>query len=391
MRRKKLTLPLLFSIALLALAFGANVGASSSVKKEVTFSKDVAPILFKACVECHRAGEAAPMSLLTYKEARPWARSIKEKVATREMPPWHADPAHGTFSNDRRLTQEQINTITAWVDQGAKEGNPKDMPAAPQFADGWNIGKPDVVLSMSEEFTLDAEGPDEYQYFEIQTNFKEDKYVQMAEARPGNRKIVHHIIAFIQPPPKGGGPQRKYTKEEFEQFRAEMAAQGRRVGIGLACYVEGTGVGPYEGAHVHIETSGKVKVATGLTTQGQGHQTAFAQIVADTLGVRFEDVEITTGDTRKMPYAVGTFASRAAVMSGSAIHLAALRAKEKALRIAAEALEAAEDDLEIADGVVTVKGTDASIDLGTVAVLSNPLRYAFDEASKAATQFSVGD
>jgi carbon-monoxide dehydrogenase large subunit len=170
-----------------------------------------------------------------------------------------------------------------------------------------------------------------------------------------------------------------------------MAAQGRTVGIGLACYVEGTGVGPYEGAHVHIETSGRVKVATGLTTQGQGHQTAFAQIVADTLGVRFEDVEITTGDTRRMPYAVGTFASRAAVMSGSAVHLAATRAREKVLRIAAEALEAAEEDLEIVDGVVSVKGTEASIDLGTVAVLSNPLRYAFDEASKAATQFSVGD
>lgn len=179
--------------------------------------------------------------------------------------------------------------------------------------------------------------------------------------------------------------------DEFPAFQVEMAAQGRRVGIGLACYVEGTGVGPYEGAHVHVETSGKVKVATGLTTQGQGHQTAFAQIVADTLGVAFEDVEITTGDTRKMPYAVGTFASRAAVMSGSAIHLAALRAKEKALRIAAEALEADESDLELADGKVTVKGTGLAIGLGTIAVLSNPLRYAFDEASKAATQFSVGD
>ncbi|MGZ4452640.1 MAG: aerobic carbon-monoxide dehydrogenase large subunit, partial [Nocardioides sp.] len=98
--------------------------------------------------------------------------------------------------------------------------------------------------------------------------------------------------------------------DEFETFRAEMAAQGRRVGIGLAAYVEGTGVGPYEGAHITVETSGKVKVATGLTTQGQGHQTAFAQIVADELGVPFEDVEITTGDTRRMPYAVGTFASR---------------------------------------------------------------------------------
>ena len=179
--------------------------------------------------------------------------------------------------------------------------------------------------------------------------------------------------------------------DEFPAYRAEMAAQGRRVGIGLACYVEGTGVGPYEGAHVHIETSGRVKVATGLTSQGQGHQTVFAQIVADELGVRFEDVEITTGDTRRMPYAVGTFASRAAVMSGSAIHLAARRTKEKALRIAAEALEASVEDLEIVDGVVSVRGTGASIDLGTVSVLSNPLRYAFDEASKAATQFSVGD
>ena len=178
---------------------------------------------------------------------------------------------------------------------------------------------------------------------------------------------------------------------EFPAFREEMAREGRTVGIGLACYVEGTGVGPYEGAHVHVETSGKVKVATGLTSQGQGHQTAFAQIVADALGVAFDKVEITTGDTRRMPYAVGTFASRAAVMSGSAIHLAALKARAKVLRIAADALEAEESDLDIEDGVVRVRGTESSIDLGTVAVLSNPLRYAFDEASKAATQFSVGD
>jgi carbon-monoxide dehydrogenase large subunit len=180
--------------------------------------------------------------------------------------------------------------------------------------------------------------------------------------------------------------------DDFEQLRAQKAAEGRRVGIGLACYVEGTGVGPYEGAHVHVETSGKVKVATGLTTQGQGHQTAFAQIVADELGVRFEDVEVTTGDTRRMAYAVGTFASRAAVMSGSAVALAARRAREKALRIAAEALEADVEDLEVVDGVIGVKGAPgASIDLGTVAVLSNPLRYAFDEKSRLATQFSVGD
>jgi mono/diheme cytochrome c family protein len=204
-------------------------GLTSSRAKEVkpdsatvTFNKDVAPILFANCAECHRAGESAPMSLLSYQEARPWARSIKEKVAARAMPPWHADPHVGKWSNDRRLTQTQIDTIVAWVDGGAKEGDAKDLPAKPKFIDGWSIGKPDIVLTMPEEFTLDASGPDEYQYFEVPTNFTEDKYVQMAEARPGNRKIVHHIIAFIQPPPKEGAAAKpKLSKEEIDKRRAQ--------------------------------------------------------------------------------------------------------------------------------------------------------------------------
>jgi carbon-monoxide dehydrogenase large subunit len=180
--------------------------------------------------------------------------------------------------------------------------------------------------------------------------------------------------------------------DDFEAFREQARAEGRRVGIGLACYVEGTGVGPYEGAHVVVETTGKVKVATGLTSQGQGHLTAFAQIVSDELGVPMSDVEVVTGDTRRFGYGVGTFASRAAVMSGSAVALAARAARAKALRIAAEALEADPDDLEIVDGVVRVQGSPGhEISLGTVAVLSNPLRYAFDESAKAATQFAVGD
>jgi aerobic carbon-monoxide dehydrogenase large subunit len=178
----------------------------------------------------------------------------------------------------------------------------------------------------------------------------------------------------------------------FATFREEARAQGRTVGIGLACYVEGTGMGPYEGAHVVVETSGKVKVATGLTTQGQGHQTVFAQIAADELGVPLADVEVVTGDTRRFGYAVGTFASRAAVMSGSAVALAARAARAKALRVAAEAMEASPGDLEIVAGMVQVKGDPATgISLGTVAVLSNPLRYAFDEAAQAATQFAGGD
>ncbi|MEO6955574.1 MAG: aerobic carbon-monoxide dehydrogenase large subunit [Antricoccus sp.] len=176
--------------------------------------------------------------------------------------------------------------------------------------------------------------------------------------------------------------------DSFDQRRRDAAAQGQLIGLGIGCYVEGTGVGPYEGGHVQVETNGKVKVSTGLTSQGQGHQTAFAQIVADELGVPIEMVEVTTGDTRRFPYAVGTFASRAAVMSGNAIALAARVVRAKAIKISAEAMEAAPEDLEIVDGFVRVKGSpDQSMALQTVAVLSNPLRYAFDEATKAATQF----
>jgi len=181
--------------------------------------------------------------------------------------------------------------------------------------------------------------------------------------------------------------------DDFAGYRDAARAEGRTVGIGLACYVEGTGVGPYEGGHVVIEPSGKVKVATGLTSQGQGHQTVFAQIVADELGVAVSDIEVVTGDTRRMGYAVGTFASRAAVMSGSAIALAARAVRDKALKLAAEALEVEASDLEIVDGTVGVAGAPGSpsVTLGTIAVLANPLRYAFDKSSQLATQFAVGD
>ncbi len=144
--------------------------------------------------------------------------------------------------------------------------------------------------------------------------------------------------------------------DDFEAYREQARAEGRTVGIGMACYVEGTGVGPYEGGHLRVETDGSVVVSTGLTTQGQGHQTMLAQIVADELGVPFDRIKVTTGDTRRFKYAVGTFASRTAVMSGSAVALTARSVRAKALRIAAQALEASVEDLEIVDGQVRVKG-----------------------------------
>ncbi|WP_368070419.1 aerobic carbon-monoxide dehydrogenase large subunit [Nitriliruptor sp.] len=177
--------------------------------------------------------------------------------------------------------------------------------------------------------------------------------------------------------------------DDFPRLKEEAAAEGRMIGIGLATYVEGTGVGPYEGGHVLVEPTGKVQVATGLGTQGQGHETVFAQIVADQLGVAFEDIEVVTGDSRRLQYSVGTFASRAAVMAGNAIHLAALEVREKALRIAADALECDPRDLELVDGRAQVLGSpDAGLPMSVIATMANPLRYAFSDAAKVATQFS---
>jgi CO/xanthine dehydrogenase Mo-binding subunit len=179
--------------------------------------------------------------------------------------------------------------------------------------------------------------------------------------------------------------------DEFAAFKADAEKAGRRVGIGLACYVEGTGVGPYEGAHIRVEANGRIVVAIGLTSQGQGHETVFAQVAAAELGVCVDDVTVVTGDTRRFKYAVGTFASRAAVMSGNAVAITARKVRAKALRIAGAALEIDADDLDIIDGVVQVKGTpQVGIPLGTVAVLSNPLRYAFDAQAQLATPSVVG-
>ncbi|HYP29579.1 MAG TPA: DUF3471 domain-containing protein [Blastocatellia bacterium] len=200
MKKALVFLSFLSFVAALSLLAAPKTEASDAKKSAVTFNKHVAPILFRNCTQCHRAGEIAPMSLMTFKEARPWARSIKEKVVTREMPPWHADPKHGEFSNDARLSEEEVDTIAAWVDGGAKEGDAKDLPPAPRYSDGWELGKPDVVFSMPEAYTVEASGPDDYIYFRIPTNFKEDRWIQATEFKAGNKKVVHHAVIFIESP-----------------------------------------------------------------------------------------------------------------------------------------------------------------------------------------------
>ena len=173
--------------------------AALAADAPVTFTKDVAPIFNKSCVECHRPTMFAPMSLTTYDAARPYARSIKQRVVSGAMPPWGADAPHGTFRNDPRLTPKEIETIAAWVDAGAPKGDDADLPALPAFAEGWTIGKPDAIFTMDEEFAIPASGTIDYKYFRVPTHLADDKWIQAIEIKPGARSHVHHVIAFTQP------------------------------------------------------------------------------------------------------------------------------------------------------------------------------------------------
>jgi len=170
-----------------------------------TFAKDVAPIIFGKCASCHREGEVAPMSLLTYEQVRPWARAIKSKVIAREMPPWGADPRESLpMRNDISLSDAQIQTIAAWVDAGAPRGDLADMPPAPTFATGWTYGKePDAILEMPVEFEIPAEGELGVQMFYSKVPWSEDRFAEVVELRPGNAKVVHHAGIFFVDIPEG--------------------------------------------------------------------------------------------------------------------------------------------------------------------------------------------
>ncbi len=202
-----------------AVAFSTSLMAANNNSKNppqrITYNKDVAPILHNRCVECHRTGEVAPMTLTTYREVRPWAKAIKDRVLSRAMPPWFADPAHGRFENDRYMPRQELDTIAAWVDAGAPEGDPKDLRALPKYEEGWAIGKPDVVLSLEQEVDVAATGVIAYQNYTVSTNFTEDKWVQASEIRPGNRGVVHHVIVYIQEPGAAEGARPGLGREKL--------------------------------------------------------------------------------------------------------------------------------------------------------------------------------
>jgi peroxiredoxin len=201
---------------------------------KVTYYRDVAPILQNNCQICHRKGEVGPFELTTYKQAVNWASDIADYTQSKKMPPWK--PTDGpAFHNERKLTEKEIATLAAWVKEGTPEGDPKDAPKPPQFTDGWQLGKPDLVLTVDDDFNLGASGSDAFRVFVLPTNMTEDKYVTAVEVKPGNPRIVHHTLNFFD----HTGEARKLEAREKERTKAADETDlgpgyASRMGIGIS-------------------------------------------------------------------------------------------------------------------------------------------------------------
>lgn len=198
---------LVFVLFAATTTLGSQISSSpvtSDQSVPITFNKDVLPILQNNCQTCHRPGEVAPMSFLTYESTRPWAKAIKAAVLSKKMPPWLADPHYGGFRNAPQLTPSDIDTLAAWADSGAREGNPADKPAPIQFFDGWRI-QPDVIVSMPVAHSIGAKGAGEIKEFFVDNPFKEDTWVTSIEIRPGDPSVVHHVIVQVQEQPSAKG------------------------------------------------------------------------------------------------------------------------------------------------------------------------------------------
>lgn len=178
--------------------FQSPLGAQSTAP---TYAENVAPILFANCTSCHRTGGLGPFSLMDYDSVKANALEVRDAVETGYMPPWHAEGPHGTFRNDRRLSEADKQTILNWIDAGSPRGDMTKLPAKPVYPTGWEIGTPDAIVTMTNDFVVPASGTVAYQYFEVPTNFAEDKWVQALEILPGARDVVHHVLVYAKVPP----------------------------------------------------------------------------------------------------------------------------------------------------------------------------------------------
>jgi hypothetical protein len=202
--------------------------ATPRAQSPVTFSQHVAPIVFANCTPCHRPGEAAPFSLMSYRDARPLARAIAAATASRAMPPWKAGPSDYPFANARQLTGDQIATIQRWVADGAVEGDPARLPALPKFTEGWQLGPPDLTVTMDQAFEVPARGPDVYRNFVVPLNLDRDTWIRAIDFRPSARSVVHHSLFFLD---ATGAARERDASDPLPGFPGGMGG-GRVAGAG---------------------------------------------------------------------------------------------------------------------------------------------------------------
>ena len=249
-----------------ALALGLAATGAEGAEAAPTFAADVAPILYENCVACHRPNHLAPMPLVTWDDVRPWARAVRAKVVSREMPPWGADSGIRAYRNDVSLSQEEIDVIAAWVDAGAPRGNDADLPERPEFAEGWSIGEPDLVFTMLEPFPVPADGTVPYSYVTVPTNLPEDTWISAHEFRPGDRRVIHHVISEVLE--DDGRPATAEVK--LQRDRSRTRAAGARVG----------GYVPNRLGTVY-EDGVAVKLPAGADIEAQMHYTTIGVPVLD--------------------------------------------------------------------------------------------------------------
>jgi hypothetical protein len=213
---------LLVSITALALALVATPAWSADATTP-TYSRDIAPLMQDKCVECHRTQGLAPFNLESYEQVRAWSRSIHKEVPAGRMPPWGLDPEVGEWANDPTFSETELATLYAWLDNDMPEGDAADLPAPKVFHEDWSIGKPDMIFEMN-EIVIPAEGVMPYQHHVTEMNIEEDIYVQALEVLPGNRRVVHHVIVFLQPPDGG-------QRDGFTNTMLDVYAPGSPAGI----------------------------------------------------------------------------------------------------------------------------------------------------------------
>lgn len=315
-------LVLFVSVCLLGLAFystspvsGNSAPGNATQKTSINFAKHIAPIFQARCEECHRAGAIAPMSLMTYEEVRPWAKAIKEKVVSRQMPPFHATGAIGRYDHDPRLTDEEIATITKWVDGGALKGNPKDLPAPKTWKTGWASGQPDLVLTVRKAYTLKASKTDQYVFFVFDHVFAEDTWIRGIVTKPGNPKTVHHANTHLVPP-NLKSPDEGYFEGDFDpSARGTIMISGWVPGSNDVMLPEGTGVRIPKGMRFGIQ------IHYGPNEKEAVDQTSLGIYLADgtirkNLAMLFgdrKDLQIPPGDANYSLISKRTFSSDALI------------------------------------------------------------------------------